>query len=232
MRTLIIPDIHHHIENADYWLETQQFDHAVFLGDYFDDFEDHIDEAREAAFWLRRRMKQGRDVFLIGNHDLPYMFPGEPFFQCSGFSKKKSAAIRQILKPEHWRRFKIAHAEQGWLMSHAGFHPFWVEEPTPAKILRRSEQALGLARNGKYDPLLGAGRERGGPHYLGGPLWLDWQSFIPVPHVNQIVGHTPGSEVRVKFSSDSKNICLDVHQGSVAAMIVDGALDILKRESP
>ena len=36
VRFLIIPDIHNETVNADHWLNTQQFDRAIFLGDYFD----------------------------------------------------------------------------------------------------------------------------------------------------------------------------------------------------
>jgi hypothetical protein len=42
---LILPDLHHHVENAEHWLRTQPFDHAIFLGDFFDDFNDNVSEA-------------------------------------------------------------------------------------------------------------------------------------------------------------------------------------------
>ncbi|MEI8342038.1 MAG: metallophosphoesterase [Verrucomicrobiota bacterium] len=228
MRTLIIPDIHHQIERADYWLETQEFDHAVFLGDYFDDFEDHLSEAKLTAYWLRERMNKSQDIFLLGNHDIPYMFPEDPYYACSGFSRAKSKAIRTVLRAEHWDRFKIAHAEQGWFMSHAGFHPFWVREPTVEKILKRCDLALRRAKRHAEDPILGAGKERGGSQHVGGPLWMDWQSLVPIHGINQIVGHSPGNDVRAKITSDSKNICLELNSGYAAALVVDGTLTSLR----
>jgi len=228
MRLLIIPDIHHKIDHAEHWLQTQKYDRVIFLGDYFDDFEDHLRETKLTAHWLRERMNGSQDIFLLGNHDIPYMFPESPYFVCSGFSRAKSKAIRQILRPEHWERFKIAHAEQGWLMSHAGFHPFWVKEPTVEKILKRCDLALRRAKQHIEDPLLGAGKERGGLQHVGGPLWMDWQSMVPIHGINQIVGHSPGNDVRAKITSDSKNICLELNDGFAAALIIGGALTILK----
>lgn len=231
MRTLIIPDIHHRIERAEHWLATQQYDHAVFLGDYFDDFENHLRRTRLTAYWLRERMNKTRDIFLLGNHDISYMFPNSPHFVSSGFSHEKSKAIQRILRPEHWERFKIAHAEQGWLMSHAGFHPFWVKDPSVKKLLKRCEMALSRAKNHMEDPLLGAGKERGGEQHLGGPLWMDWQTLVPIPGINQIVGHSPAEDVRAKITSDSKNICLEVENELAAALVEDGALTILRADS-
>jgi len=49
MRTLIIPDIHNHIENADYWLTNEEYDRVVFLGDYFDHFGDDVNDVRGGA---------------------------------------------------------------------------------------------------------------------------------------------------------------------------------------
>lgn len=54
MSTLIIADLHHYTENADRWLESQQFDRVIFLGDYFDDFGDNVNDARRTARWLLR----------------------------------------------------------------------------------------------------------------------------------------------------------------------------------
>ena len=80
------------------------------------------------------------------------------------------------------------------------------------------------------DPILGAGEDRGGAQYFGGPLWMDWDNLMPIPGINQIVGHTPDSAVRKKITRKSRNYCLDVRNGSVAAILSDGKLKILNRE--
>ena len=229
MRTLIIPDIHNQTQNADHWLKTQQYDRVVFLGDYFDNFGDSELEARQTALWLRERMEARDDVFLLGNHDASYLFPDSPELECPGFTRAKSRAIHEILEPRHWKRLALAHFEQGWLVSHAGFHPVWMKEPTVEKILARCRKAMRLAAKRSIDPILGAGQDRGGMQRFGGPLWMDFDSLYPIPHINQIVGHTPGREVRERITPDSRNYCLDVKNASVAAILCDGDLTILKQ---
>jgi len=228
MRTLIISDLHHHTENADHWLATQPHDRVVFLGDYFDDFGDDVSDARRTAMWLRDRIEKTDDVFLIGNHDISYMFPNAPELYCPGFTPAKARGIAEILRPEHWRRLRLAHAEQGWLISHAGFHPMWLKEPTVEAFLNLCDLAMKRANRGGTDPFLGAGADRGGSQPIGGPLWMDWNTLIPIAGIHQIVGHTPGGQVREKIKRDSKNYCLDVRNGSVAAILSNGKVEILE----
>ncbi len=230
MRLLIVPDIHNRIENAEHWLTTQEFDRVVFLGDYFDNFGDNVTDARRTAFWLRNRMDTTDDIFLLGNHDASYMFPDEPRLDCPGYTRAKARGIREILRPEHWQRFQLAYAEQNWLMSHAGFHPMWIAEPTVDRILERSKEAIARARRHKIDdPLLGIGIDRCGSQPVGGPLWMDWDSLVPIPGINQIVGHTPGFEVRKRSTENSSNYCLDVKNASAAAILWEENLRILER---
>jgi hypothetical protein len=228
MHTLIIPDLHHCTDHADDWLATQRHDRVVFLGDYFDDFGDDVCDARRTAFWLRDRIEKTDDVFLLGNHDVPYMFPHAPQLYCPGFTAAKAHGISEILRPEHWQRFRLAHAEQVWLMSHAGFHPVWIQEPTVERILERCDQAMQQAKRRVIDPILGAGEDRGGLQRFGGPLWMDWGNLMPIPGINQIVGHSPDEKVREKITPESRNYCLDVGKASVAAILSDGKLEILK----
>ena len=229
MRTLIIPDLHHHTDHADHWLATQRHDRVVFLGDYFDAFGDNVNDARRTAMWLRDRMEKTVDIFLLGNHDVSYMFPRNPQLYCPGFTPAKARGIGEILRPEHWKRFRLAYVEQGWLMSHAGFHPVWIKEPTVERILRRCDLAMQRAKRRVVDPILGAGDDRGGAHYFGGPLWMDWDNLMPIFGINQVVGHTPGDSVREKMKPKSRNYCLDVKNASVAASLSNGKLKILER---
>jgi hypothetical protein len=230
MRTLIIPDIHIHTRNADHWLHSQQYDHVVFLGDYFDDFNDTPGDAMNTARWLCDRMDSGTDIFLLGNHDAAYLFPDSPQLGCSGFTREKYRAIHEVLKPRHWERFQIAHFEQGWPMSHAGFHPGLIKAPTVKKILSRCEKAMDSAGRRIVDPILGAGKDRGGPQEFGGPLWLDFGSLVPIPQINQLVGHTPGRRVRESNTANSRNYCIDVRNASAAAILCDEKLTILTKE--
>ena len=228
MSTLIIPDLHHHTANADRWLESQQFDRVIFLGDYFDDFGDNVNDARRTARWLLRQMQQPNRVFLLGNHDAAYLFPEFAALYCPGFTKPKARGIHEILHPTDWLRFQLAIVENGWLISHAGFHPSWLMGTTLDDIPAMGARALRRARRGVFDPLLGMGADRFGLQPVGGPLWMDWSSLVPITGIHQIVGHTPGSAVREKITSESRNYCLDVRNGEAAAIIGDqGEITVL-----
>ena len=225
--TLVIPDLHHHTENAERWLHNQQFDRVIFLGDYFDDFGDNVNDARRTATWLRQRMDQTEDVFLLGNHDAAYMFPDNGALYCPGFTKAKARGIHEILRPEHWRRFRLAVVEHGWLLSHAGFHPTFVPGLDPNAITAVAAWALRDAAKGVIDPMLGMGLDRNGSQPVGGVLWMDRDSLIPIPGIHQIIGHTPGQSVREKITPESRNCCLDVRNGAAAALIDSNEITIL-----
>jgi len=144
MRTLIIPDLLHHTENADYWLCSQSYDRAIFLGDYFDNFGNNVSDSRLSANWLRKRMDTTDAVLLLGNHDSVYLFPNLDAMYCPGFTK----AIHEILQPKHWQRFKLAHFEQGWLLSHAGFYSHWTKTLTLKQIIAFGDCAMMKAAKG------------------------------------------------------------------------------------
>ena len=95
--------------------------------------------------------------------------------------------------------------------------------------MQRCDQAMQRAKRHVVDPILGAGDDRGGAQYFGGPLWMDWDNLMPISGINQIVGHTPDSAVRKKITRKSRNYCLDVRNGSVSAILVNGRLKIMER---
>ncbi len=229
-RTLIIPDLHHHTENADYWMDSIPHDRVVFLGDFFDRYGDEAEDATRTAEWVSRQMERENAVFIFGNHDLPYRFHGDERVECPGFSPAKSDAINRVLKRKHWDRFCLAHSEQGWLLSHAGFHPAWMKGASQEAILARCDAAMRLAREGCIDPILGMGELPRGIQKFGGPLWMDWCSFMPIEGISQIVGHSQDDEVRTIAAEGSINHCIDVAYGGAAALIVDGKVKILRKK--
>ena len=227
METLIIPDIHNHFHNAAFWLREYPADRVIFLGDFFDDFGDTPADVGEVAYWLSQRMEEEHDdVFLLGNHDAPYAFPDLPdTIFCPGWTPQKNKAVAKHLHPEHWARFQLAVEEQGWLLSHAGFHHTLGK--TKSELLARAERAMRNARAGIDDPLFNAGYDRGGLAIYGGPTWMDWQSLMPIPGVDQIVGHSPAREPRKKTTLMSKNYCLDVNNCKIAGMLTNGQFSLI-----
>ncbi|MGF1656212.1 MAG: metallophosphoesterase family protein [Verrucomicrobiales bacterium] len=223
-RILVIPDVHHHVGNAEYWLRTMSYDQVVFLGDYFDDFGDSPQLTQSTAAWIREHMLAQPDwVFLLGNHDLAYLADPDDRVIAPGFTLAKRQAMEGEL-PRGWlSRFRLGHwAAPDLLLSHAGLHPGWLRRQVHQEAASLIEQAEQDLARSQYHQLLSWGQDRGGlssHQRVGGILWMDWGSLIPLSFCHQIVGHTPGWTVRHKTHGASVNLCLDVRNAEVAAMI-------------
>ena len=72
-KTLVIPDIHNDFKLAEGIIHRERPDHTVFLGDYFDDWYDTVQDAANVAKWLRESLENPDRTHLIGNHDVSYM---------------------------------------------------------------------------------------------------------------------------------------------------------------
>ncbi len=233
MRTIVIPDLHNSVLWVRPFLDRTPHDEVVFLGDYFDDFGDGPEEARETALWLREAIHIPNSVFLMGNHDMPYRFPEVDFLHCPGFDDAKCRAVSPILGERQWARFGLVHFTQGWFLSHAGLSVASFGYPQqgwgPETVAMACHNALEKAKNGKPDKVLAWGADRGGPDRFGGITWQCWSAFRPVKGWNQIVGHTPDTEVRIRRGPSSVNYCIDTlcHH---AAIIEDGEVAIVRTD--
>lgn len=227
MKTLLIPDIHTHVDIAIKMIQSEPHDRAIFLGDWFDEFGDDQDIAAKTATRLEAAI-EGRkdDIFLLGNHDVMYLFSeSSAVTACSGFTEAKARAIRAAIDIKKVReRFRLYTEIDGYFISHAGLHPFHDKY-----MLRHNpETILAMLAEGKVAQCLRAGVSRGGNIRVGGIDWLDWNEFEPIPGMNQICGHTPAAEVRYREGKDSKNWCIDT-QLRHYAVIDNGVVKIKSR---
>lgn len=159
------------------------------------------------------------DCQLVGNHEAPYLYPGAPAF--AGMHDPDGRPPRHPYCQEQldaWLaagRWRAAVAVDGWLVTHAGLAPSFLQGPLADPELvaacdeqRPAEVAAALAGviNRRFvqrvsrrerDPLFDAiGRARGGIAPVGGVLWCDWGELKrEVRHAGtpcgQVVGHTP-----------------------------------------
>lgn len=200
--TLIIPDLHLRWQQAQKIIDSVKADQIIFLGDFFDDFNDDPTSIGEMADWLENSVRQPNRIHLYGNHDVHYAYSAR-HLQCSGYADWKYFAIRDRIDHKHvWDQFKWFHILDGkWLLSHGGLHKFHL----PAKIanlhadrpkfMRELEAYLTAEsrkafRDGSW--FTHAGYSRGGSQRVGGLTWCDFErEFFPVKGLNQIVGHTP-----------------------------------------
>jgi hypothetical protein len=221
MKTLIIPDIHQDLAglNKIFKIEKlESFDEIIFLGDWFDSFYEppRVASFKDTCLFLRDLVwsnKYGKMIFLVGNHDLAYIYNNKSggynsvhpsiTYWCSGVTKSKISTFRKVFYDKGLKddwffvNFKIAHSSQGWFFSHAGIverqipYAFTVEE-----VINKVLPDVWLNfRNITYrqNALISAvGVARGGQDNVGGLLWLDYYNeFNASPNIGkQVFGHS------------------------------------------
>lgn len=236
-KSIIISDIHNRVD----WIEDalsspilQPYNNVIFLGDYFDDFNDTPQDVANAAKWLKLSLQKPNRIHLTGTHDLWYRFPYNRFIAASGNTEAKMYAIRSILNQEEWNKLYLYHYEQNFLLTHAGTHINLISEyvfkhknlfdkyivnkelqlsgqEIVDKIVKPATiEAIDRIKDGYSHPWLDAGVVRGEIQPVGGITWLDWRyEFKPIPGLNQIVGHTELKEPEEKYIKTSINYNLD-----------------------
>ena len=226
-KILVIGDVHQKVDRLKQALAYEHLaDYTVFIGDYFDDFEDNVYEAMGMAWWLRDNLDQPNRVILLGNHDFQYMLP-EYTVYCSGFTGYKHEAINKVLTPDDWKKFEYFHSHESdvngdtinYWFSHAGITRLWFEHPvlgtTPDTINENISKVKTAVetRNREWDCVWAADRFRGGRHKKGGLLWNDWDNNDFFENTTQIVGHTPQRNIAVKKNSiiNAQSINVDTH---------------------
>ena len=137
------------------------------------------------------------DVTLLGNHELPHVWP-EAGFPAYGGQGRISNLLRTFLANAYRaERLVPALAHDGWLLTHGGAMPHFIGGYPDAEAAARAIGNLFRLRLESGRPLSlfdGVGRARGGEHAFGGIFWCDWDELTgpgvasPFP---QIVGHTP-----------------------------------------
>lgn len=208
MKIIVIPDIHTKYEKAERVCKKYSDHKIVFIGDYFDTFNDTPEDNQYTAEWLVESLKKPNRVHLIGNHDECYN-PRLTLF-CSGFSKQKKQAINKVMSSEDWEKLQYFHHENGWLFSHAGINRYWFGEPLDDNINLNSikknistsiqKQLSGYTNNSIW----ASDHYRGGQHEWGGILWQDWRKMELIPNLKQCVGHTPIPRIQI-ISDNVKN---------------------------
>lgn len=248
-RVLIIPDLHQHVGRAISAIEkSPEFDYIVFLGDYFDCFEEPDNKCTysvaKTCEWLSSIKKEYEEkaIFLVGNHDLSYMesFNSNSNFiknkqlyhTCSGFTRNKAKLINKYLDKSFFDGLRLCVKLHSFIAVHAGFtyyhfKPFFDELEN---IKELSEQWDKNKWNIKYDrkfKFSEPGMDNGGDFGIGSPLWVRWWHIQPLDTVDLIVGHTPVENARFKKGVDDKIVCnIDTHVRCFAYLNSTGDLKI------
>lgn len=200
MRTVVIGDIHaRNVWKKIVEKEAGKADHIIFIGDYFDTYDDVSTEKQIENFKSILRLKdslQCKVTLLIGNHDYHYLGFGNARY--SGYQEEDALKIRKILKEAIMRdKLKICVFDEGYLISHAGFTSQWCDRykvNTPQDINNLFSICPEAFAFCKEDT------SGFGEHPLQGPLWvrpktLNAHRLLPAM---QIVGHTHSNPIHDK----------------------------------
>lgn len=96
MKVLVIGDVH----GRDLWktLIKTNWDHCVFIGDYFDSFDikGTVQYENFNEILKFKRSNPDKVTLLVGNHDISYL---DSFCQCSGYQNHIAYLIKTVLEP-------------------------------------------------------------------------------------------------------------------------------------
>jgi hypothetical protein len=246
-KLLVIGDVHNKITEVEEIVKSFEKTHRIlFVGDYFDDFHDTPYHAINVAKWLKESLQDPNRIHLLGNHDLQYSHWSntgnhKKIYYCAGYDVNKDAAICRVLEPRDWEKVKLWHQDQGWVFSHAGFHPYWFSHPINGmdhipKLMEEAKKELEDRMPSKT--LWAAGLCRGGSHPAGGLLWCDHlREHSPIENFKQIYGHTPlrnGIDIQIGTeetqSKGGININVDCFLEEVLEIDEKGQYKIIKIE--
>jgi hypothetical protein len=248
-KIIAIGDVHNHWVQAQSIIDKYIDTHKIVLcGDYWDDWNDTAIDAEQTARWVKQCLANPNIIMLMGNHDINYasfnLRPGsslgDQIYNCSGYSPAKDDAINRIMSNEDWNRVRLAHKQNGFWFSHAGFHPFWFSSPPYGMDdeiieikLKKIQKAI---EDREFSNELGAaGRCRGGIHRVGGLIWRDAirESYTgsywnDESGIKQVSGHTPVKSIDVEETAN-KGLCIDIDCGlsQVLEILEDGTYNII-----
>ena len=239
MNIIAIGDIHNH------WVEAEQiaslYDKThlvIFTGDYFDDFGDTAEDAKQTAFWLKKSLAKPNRIHLMGNHDINYSYLNytkdsngniQNIYNCSGYDMKKDHVINSVMFTTEWEQIKFAHYENGFWFTHAGIHPHWFEHPIKGMdndvIKEKIAKADEDYHNRIWNETIGAvGRCRGGMQKVGGILWCDdFREGHVSRGLKQVFGHTPTmNKATIWYENGGINANIDCGLNQVLEIDEDG----------
>lgn len=195
-KILVCGDVHCKKEVVDKALklyEENNCDRLIFIGDYTDDWNDTVQQNLEILDYLfhLKHIMGDRLILLFGNHDISNWIGGE--FECSGFSEVKHAQLKFSYESNK-QDFKMAHAENGFLITHAGVCIPWLKFFLKVTENKELDDEY-LTKPKKVADLLNQYQSSLSLFYPeDSPLWARLQHCLEesdFPRFKQVVGHSP-----------------------------------------
>lgn len=196
MKVLAIGDIHAKTIWKDIIdKESDKVDKIVFIGDYFDTFDDvsYPDQIENMNNILNlKRSNPNKYTILTGNHDIHYMKGYTEY--CSGFNSRFKFIIDEMLTPAvEQNLMQMVDVIDDVVYSHAGVTKTWLSH--------RVESLDNINEYFKANPMLFKwnGYEPTGDDITQSPIWVRPNSLLQDRiDNNQVVGHTKFGKILSK----------------------------------
>jgi hypothetical protein len=227
MKIICVPDIH----QSNHWrklleIDLNTVDKVVFLGDYFDCWENKWPcqgENFENIIRFKKSAPAKIDL-LFGNHETSYIFNE----RCSGYQYQKARDIIDLIA-NSIQFMQVISVYDNYLFSHAGVSYKWMRH---ARIEDVNE--IDQLFNERPDFFSWVGPDEYGNNANEGPLWIRPESLYKtsVKGYNQIVGHSEVGLLGYKRSpySGMNVLCIDsrTHENIILLDTETGEFSVLK----
>jgi hypothetical protein len=224
MKTIVIGDIHAKTIWKDLVANTEA-DKIVFLGDYFDTFEDTSTTLQVANFKAILQFKRDnpdRVVLLLGNHEYHYL-ESVKFVRYSGHQYNCELITEVLNVALAEKLIQVCYKHDKYLFSHAGVTKTWLASTNYVDTTPIDEHINDMlysniqAFNFKY----GVNRSPYGDDIVQSPIWVRPISLLEdrIDEYIQVVGHTAVDTI--------KNIAPTTEPPIYLVDILDRSNDIL-----
>lgn len=221
-KRLILGDMHGLIDIYKKIYKLEKPDDVICLGDYVDSFDvkvEHQEYNMKELIHMKDKHKNGEFIVLLGNHDFQYLYGYPQYERYSGFSWTTfhwaHEYFNQLVKEG---KIQIVYVDEKnkIVFSHAGISNTWFND-WEFNSLEDINSILTEEKGGNLEPLKFSYGENYNPYgdtVWNGCTWIRERSLMSDMYIDedgytwkQIVGHTPGYEVRIL--NDGKLVIAD-----------------------
>jgi hypothetical protein len=207
MKTLVLGDIH----GRDCWKQIvidEQPDRVIFIGDYFDSYDDYTAAEQMWNFEQIINFKlsgKAEVIILVGNHDFHYVDGSEHY---SGYQFGAAPGINDLLF-NNMKHMQMAYEMDGYLFTHAGVSNDWYTYWMKMLHLEGDNVADNINEMWKASsrPFRFAGFNAYGDSKESSPIWIRPKSLQKANRDTfrdqfiQVVGHTQQNKIDTEGKS-------------------------------
>lgn len=197
MRIIVIGDIHGRTSWRNI-VANEQFDKCIFVGDYFDPYEDINIEAQAHNFEniMKCARCDSRFIPLIGNHDFHYLKCATEIY--SRYQERCKGLIMELFE-RYIDYMQISFQYNNFLITHAGVTKSWLKRSPFSKQENSYDfNKAPINEIVEYLEYFKGDKSGYGNNVGQGPLWVRPQALISdgISNVIQIVGHTQFDKIK------------------------------------